>query len=197
LGRGTRAAPLAAPGNYTVKLRVGEQEFTQSLTVKKDPNSAGSDADIQAQVEMALEMRDDINSIVDMINQIEWLRKQTTDLQALLKEDESAETMLDATEEFEQKLIDMQDNFYNVRLTYNSDQRWRERFYTRYCHLVSSVGESDSPPTTQHVEVHEMFKKRLASFRVQYNELLGKALLDFNNLLEEKNIPDIMVTSQP
>ena len=105
--------------------------------------------------------------------------------------------MLDATEELEQKLIDMQDNFYNVRLTYNSAQRWRERFYTRYCHLISSVGASDFPPTTQHVEVHEMFKKRLASFRGQYNELLGKALLDFNNLVEEKNIPKIMVTSQP
>jgi len=194
LGRGTRTAPLVAPGNYSVKLTVGEREYTQKLTVKKDPNSAGSEMDIQAQVKILLEIRDNINSIVDMINQIEWLRKQTNDLQALLGEDKNAEPMLAASEEFEQKLIAMQDHFYNVRLTYNSDQRWRERFYTRYCHLASSIGQSDFPPTTQQVEVHEVFKKRLASYKDRFNELLNKDLPDFNNLLEENNIPKIIAS---
>jgi len=114
------------------------------------------------------------------------------DLQALLGEDKNAEPMLAASEEFEQKLIVMQDHFYNVRLTYNSDQRWRERFYTRYCHLASSIGQSDFPPTTQQVEVHEVFKKRLASYQDRFNELLNKDLPDFNNLLEENNIPNII-----
>jgi len=194
LGRGTRTAPLVAPGNYSVKLTVGEREYTQKLTVKKDPNSAGSEMDIQAQGKILQEIQDNINSIVDMINQIEWIRKQTNDLQALLGEDKNAELMLAASEEFEKKLIGMQDHFYNVRLTYNSDQRWRERFYTRYCHLASSIGQSDFPPTTQQVEVHEVFKKRLASFQDRFNELLNKDLPDFNNLLEENNIPKIIAS---
>ena len=157
--------------------------------MKKDPNSAGSETDIQAQIKILLEIRDNINSIVDMINQIEWLRKQMNDLQALLGESENADPMLAASEELEEKLIAMQDHFYNVRLTYNSDQRWRERFYTRYCHLASSIGQSDFPPTTQQVEVYEVFKKRLVSYQDRFNELLNKDLPDFNNLLEENNIP--------
>src|SRR6185369_1979784 len=47
---GTRSAPgagrigiLLPPGNYTVKLVVGGQEFSQSLVVKKDPNSGGTE----------------------------------------------------------------------------------------------------------------------------------------------------------
>jgi photosystem II stability/assembly factor-like uncharacterized protein len=196
LGRGTRTGPLVAPGAYTVKLSVGDQEFNQPLTVKKDPHSAGSEADIRAQVRILLEIRDNINSVVDMINQIEWLRKQVEDLRALSSENEADDSLSKAVEEFEVKLIDMQDHFYNVRLTYNSDQRWRERFYTRYCHLASGIGESDFPPTTQQVEVHGVFKERLESFQSQFNELLNKDLLDFNHMLEEKSLPKIWVISR-
>ena len=37
------------PGNYTVKLSAGGTELSQPLMVKKDPNSSGSESDIQAQ----------------------------------------------------------------------------------------------------------------------------------------------------
>lgn len=103
---------------------------------------------------------------------------------------------LAAIEEFENKLIDMQDHFYNVRLTHNSAQRWRERFYARYRHLALDIGESDFPPTTQQIEVHEVFAKQLESFQNQFNALINKDLLDFNHTLEEKNLPKILVISR-
>ncbi len=52
-----------------MRLEVDGQEFIQKLTVKKDPKSAGSEADIQAQVKLLLEVRDNLNNLVDMINQ--------------------------------------------------------------------------------------------------------------------------------
>ncbi len=113
-------------------------------------------------------------------------------LLAILKEYKSAEQILAASEEFEKELIAMQDNFYNVRLTYNSAQRWRERFYAHFCSLASSIGQSDFPPTTQQVEVHEMFKKRLASYKGQFNELIDKDLDALNNMLKEENIKNII-----
>jgi hypothetical protein len=53
---------LAAPGNYTVKLKVGDQEFNEKLEVKKDPRSAGTLADIQEQLKLQLEIREDSTS---------------------------------------------------------------------------------------------------------------------------------------
>ena len=68
VGAGSPIKVLVAPGAYTVKIHVDGQEFTQNLTVKKDPNSAGSEADIQAQVKLLLKVRDNLNNLVDMIN---------------------------------------------------------------------------------------------------------------------------------
>ena len=45
-GESGRVSPLAPPGEYTVRLTVGDQEFTQPLVVLKDPNSTGTEADI-------------------------------------------------------------------------------------------------------------------------------------------------------
>src|SRR5262249_9358388 len=75
-----KLGPLAAPGAYTVKLTVEGKELTRSLIIKKDPNTAGTEQDIQATVKMWVELRDEINTVVDMINKIELIRKQIEDM---------------------------------------------------------------------------------------------------------------------
>jgi len=193
--RGSRARILAAPGTYKVKLTIGEQEFSHKLTVKKDPNSAGSEVDIQTQMKMLLELRDNMNSGVDMINQIEVIRKQIYDLSDLLKEDKSSSPIISLGKELDKKLISVEENLFQMKLTGRGQDmaRWPSKLISEIAVLVGDIGKSDFPPTTQQVEVHEMFKKQLATYQSQLNELLKQDLLAFNNLLKEKNIANIIV----
>src|SRR5206468_3641486 len=66
-----RLAVLMPPGTYTVKLKVGDQELTQPLEVRKDPTSGGSPEEIRTQVKLLVDLQGDLNRAVDMINQIE------------------------------------------------------------------------------------------------------------------------------
>lgn len=194
-----RVSPLAAPGTYTIKLNVGGEEFNQKLIVKKDPNSAGSEADIRTQVKMTLEIRDNINSVVDMINQIEWLRKQVNDLIGLLNENESGAPVITAAKELDEKLIAIEENLIQLKLTGGSqDQlRWPLKLYSRLCKLGSSwsVDSSDFPPTTQQVAVHEMLTELKVTYQRQLSELLRTDLLAFNDLLKEEKIPNIIIVN--
>jgi len=184
----------AAPGTYTVKLAINSQEFSQKITVKKDPNSAGSEADIQAQVKMLLELRDNSNSVADMINQIEWIRKQIYDLGAILKYDKNAASIISEGQELDQKLIAVEENLVELKLTGGSQDwlRWPTRFHAKLSSLAGNVGGTDFPPTTQQIEVHEMYKEQLATYKNQLSELLNRDLPAFNNLLKEKNIPNVI-----
>jgi hypothetical protein len=56
-----RLAILAPPGTYTVQLSIGGKQLTQKLEVKKDPHSAGTEADIQQQVKVLFELRRDMD----------------------------------------------------------------------------------------------------------------------------------------
>jgi hypothetical protein len=77
--------PIAAPGVYSVRLTVDGQTFTQPLTVVRDPHAPGSPADIELSVKTLLEIRDDINRVSDLVNRMEWLRKQIEVIEAMLR----------------------------------------------------------------------------------------------------------------
>ena len=75
-GGGGGLTILQPPGTYTVKLTIGGTDFTQPLTVRKDPHSGGTEADIQSQTTVLSELANGINTTVDAINQLEYVRAQ-------------------------------------------------------------------------------------------------------------------------
>ncbi len=85
---GTRSAevgPIVAPGKYSVRLKVGDQSYTQPITILRDPRAPGSDADIELSVKTLLRIRTDLDRVSDTVNQIEWLRKQIEVIEAMLR----------------------------------------------------------------------------------------------------------------
>jgi photosystem II stability/assembly factor-like uncharacterized protein len=97
--------PIAAPGTYSVRLKVDGQTFTQPLTIVADPHAPGSPADIEASVKTLVKIRDDISQVSDLINRIEWLRRQTEVIKAMLhppKNEEKPEAALtEADDEYD------------------------------------------------------------------------------------------------
>ena len=97
--------PIAAPGAYTVRLNVDGQSFTQPLTIVSDPHVPGTPADIEANVKTLVKIRDDISQVSDLINHIEWLRKQTEVIVAMLSPpkdtDKPEAAMAEADDEYD------------------------------------------------------------------------------------------------
>lgn len=197
--RGGQMAILAPPGLYTVRLSVGEKEFSQKLIVKKDPHSAGSEEDIQAQIKLLKEIQGNIEGVVEMINQLEWVRKQIYDLEALLLEDNSAESILAAGKELDVKIISLEDNLYQMKVTGRGQDYWafrgESKLINKLMSLVRSVSSADFPPTTQEIERHDLFKTQVETQRNQFNKFLKNDLPAFNRLLKEKNLPHIITAN--
>jgi hypothetical protein len=197
VGAGRPIRILVAPGHYTVKIEVDGQEFTQELTVKKDPKSAGSEADIQAQVKLLLGVRDNLNHLVDMVNQIEWIRKQIYDLIALLEGEESSAPVITAAKDLDQKFIAVEENLFQMRITGGTASQdiitLKAKLHTKISFFAPEIGKSDFKPTVSQYEVHEMHTQKLASCQTQLDELIKKDLSGFNEILREKNISNIIV----
>jgi photosystem II stability/assembly factor-like uncharacterized protein len=77
--------PIAAPGAYSVRMKVDGQSYTQPLNVLSDPHSPGSDQDIDLSVKTLLRIRDDISRVSDSVNEMEWLRKQIEIVETMLR----------------------------------------------------------------------------------------------------------------
>lgn len=194
--RGGLVGPLVVPATYNVKLTVEGREFDQKLIVEKDPNTAGSKADIQAQVDMVLEIQDNINTVVDSINQIEWIRKQIHDLMELLKGKDHISTVITAAGKLDKKIEAVEGNFFQKILAEGDLKSFRApvMLYSQLALLAGDVAgmSADFPPTAQQLEVHEELKKELAVALDKLNDLIEKDITAFNMLLKEKNIPSII-----
>ncbi len=75
-------APMVLPGNYTVKLKVGDKEYTQPLKVLHDTKGEMTLDDRKKQYDAAMalfKMQEDINTQIDSINKIQKLLKDNID----------------------------------------------------------------------------------------------------------------------
>jgi len=187
---------LAAPGTYTVKLKAGDQELNEKLEVKKDPRSAGTLADIQEQVKLQLEIRNDLNLCSDMISRLEWMRKELSDLKDVLSSGKGATEMLPAIDEFDQKLQSVEYELFQKTLAEGDTKSFREpqKIYMKLSVLAGDVSSSvDFAPNKQQREVYAVLKDRLAAQKARFDEIMKTDLLAFNKRLADKNIPGLIV----
>ncbi|MCH7776581.1 MAG: sialidase [Gemmatimonadetes bacterium] len=190
---GPRVSITEPPGTYSVTLLVGDREFTQPLTVHKDPNSEGSLADIRAQVALARELRSDLDTTAKMINRIELVRRQLHDLKSIVSDREDAKVIVEATDELNQKLIDLESNLLQLKSTGRGDGvRWPAMLAQRIGYLAGTIQTADFPPTDAQREVHQALRERLVRYQGQFDELMSTDLPAFNRMLQERSVPPII-----
>jgi photosystem II stability/assembly factor-like uncharacterized protein len=197
LPEGSRLTLMAPPGSYTVELSVAGRKTTQPLVVRKDPHSAGSEAEIQAQYRMLLDIRQDVERTADMVNLIEIVRSQLAGLAPLLEGDPRGSDVKKAAAALEAKLLEVEDRLIQRRLTGRGQDgtRWPAQLLAKLTYLANGLASHDSAPTNAEKEVHALLKQRLGENQAQLDEILGKDVAGFNELLRERKIQNIIAST--
>ncbi|MBI4521653.1 MAG: sialidase, partial [Gemmatimonadetes bacterium] len=193
LGMGTLSI-LTPPGRYTVRLTVDGQTFTQPLELRKDPNSGGTEQEIQQQIPLLTEIYNDVNGVADMLNTIEVVRAQLQGLSRLLPGDGLADVRTAATE-LERKFIAVEENLVQLKLTGGGQDgvRWPGGLGSKLTGLAGKIANSDWGPTTQAGEAHQELRQRVQTYRGQLDQLLQQDLPAFNRTLQQRNVQGIIV----
>jgi photosystem II stability/assembly factor-like uncharacterized protein len=193
---GTRGAPgggrmsiLQAPGAYSVRLEVAGKQLTEKLELRKDPNSGGTDADIKEQMKTLTELRRDMDTAAGLINEIESVRSQLTTLRRVV---DNAEIRKLAAE-MDAKLIDVEDNLIELRLTGRGQDgvRFGSQLLGKLGYLAGGLASADFRPTAQQLDVQKVLEEQLKKHEAAYDGLL-KEVNTFNELLRGRGVPNIV-----
>jgi hypothetical protein len=170
---GGQVGPLVAPGTYSVVARIGRDTINGSVRVLRDPNTTASDADIAAQLAESLDLRGDMNSTVDMIDQAEWVRKQLADLTFMFNERKrdtreraaagdgvtlaggardtilalaSIDSSLASIRDLEKKAVTLEGKLFDTDLTGAREDAFRSanQLYEKLASVASDVGAASS-----------------------------------------------------
>ena len=179
------------PGSYTVRLNAGGKQLTQKLEVRKDPNSAGTDADIREQFKVLTELRRELEVAADLANQIEIVRAQIVALERVM---DNAEIMKPARE-LEQKLVELQQNLLELRTTGRGQDgvRFGARLLSKIGYLANGLASADFRPTDQQLEVQKVLREDLRKQQASLAGLVSKELKALNELMRGRGIANIVV----
>ena len=188
-GGGASITILQPPGTYTVKLAVGGRELTQPVVVRKDPNGAGTEADIEAQTKLLVELRRDLNTAVDLLNRIEMVRSQIESLGRVVADAEVTK----GGAALNQKLIDLEMQLIDLRITGAQDGiRFAAKLVSRFGYLANGMSNADFTPTDQQLEVQKLLAERLRGRVADFDAIAAGDLAAFNQILRARNIPNIV-----
>ena len=189
-----RISILAPPGEYTVALKVGDTEQTAPIEVRKDPKSAGTLEDIAAQTALLRLLRADLEEVVGMVNEIEWLRRQVLDLKTLAEETGRVESIASAVDGLDGSLLAVEEKLIQLLLTgTGQDQiRWPTQLAGRIVYLAGAVASNDFPPTDQMREVYDRLHERLEARSAQFAEIVGSELTGVNRTLDAEGMPALV-----
>jgi photosystem II stability/assembly factor-like uncharacterized protein len=203
-----RNGPLAAPGTYTVKLAVeGKELSSRPLVVKKDPNSAGSESDIEASTKLSMAIYRDTNTVARMINQLEWSRRQIEDFKRMLKAAKAPSSDAASADGLEKTFRAVEDRLLQPTLAEADQKSFRGplELYLKLLWLQAEVGSgaadvsgnADLPPTLPELEVYDLLSKTLAESRGQFDELYSKTVPAFNEAMRAKGYVQLMTVVEP
>jgi hypothetical protein len=179
---------LQAPGIYTVTLAVNGTEQTRSLEVRKDPNTAGSEAEVAEQLELLYAVKEDLELGAEVVHEIEALRVQLSNLMRF-SEDEEVEERAKALEE---KLVELEMNLVDLRQTGQGQDgvRFEAKLLGKLSYLTRGLANADFRPTDEEVEVQQILHNRLAERKRALDDLVAD-VAGFNDFLQGKGVPVI------
>jgi hypothetical protein len=187
--------PLAVPGKYQVRLTVDGKSQTAAFEVTMDPRVQVSQADLQKQFDLLIQVRDQLSRVYDTVNQIQDVREQMDGLRKRLPENAAVKNTLAAAGALDKNLLLVRDDLAQMKIKSNEDSlAYPQKVDSKLAGLAMAVGVgTDSAPTESEYRVFEKLKQQADISIAHWAEIQKTELADFQKMMAGQNIQAIVV----
>ncbi len=182
------SGPKALPGEYTVELTKNGINKSQAFTILKDPRTEATDADMKAQFDFILSVRDKMTEIHKALKNVTKMKAQITQLKKSVDKDTHKE-LLDFANKISKEVTVIENNLYQTKSKSNQDPlNFPIRLNNKLGHLNSLSSIGNFKPTDQAVafknEITAQIDKELAALY----KIFETDVSELNKKVKESNI---------
>jgi len=181
--------PAAPPGTYTIRMTVDGQTQTQPLVVKRHPLYSATDADLQAQFDLAIQIRDKVSEANQAVIDIRNMKQQIAD-----RLSKSTDPKLKAAgDKLTTNLSAVEADIYQVKNQSGQDPlNFPIKTNNRLASLLSMVGNGDGKPTTNAPIIFQDLSKELKAETDRLEETLLGDLAVFNTEVKRLGLDPVV-----
>lgn len=190
--------PVALPGEYKVRVTVDGQTETQPFELQPDPRLHVTEAQLQQQFDLSMQIIDELKSVQGAILEIRSLHSALAKVRAQAGSGKIAngQQVIQAANALEQKATAVEDELIQRKSIANEDPL---NFPVRLNNLIASlnalVGRGAVAPTQPDYEEAGELKAMATQYLKQWSEIKTGDLATFNAMLAHSKVPAIMLTS--
>jgi hypothetical protein len=182
--------PVALPGVYQARLRVGGRTYTQRFALKVDPRSKVTPAELREQFTFLKRLRDTVNAATSAVITIRNVQAQ---LDERLRAGSDTGRLAPAARALADRLSGVEGELYQVRnRSFQDPLNFPPKLVERISGLSSAVAGIDARPTAQVYDVYRMFTADLQRQLLALRAALGRDLQAVNGALRTASLPRIV-----
>jgi hypothetical protein len=188
--------PVAPPGTYSVRMTAGSETLTQPIRVLKDPRSTATDADLQAQFQLLIQIRDKVseaNNAVRTVRNMRWqVDDRTSRLTAAQREQfqRLSGVMMDS-------LTFRENEIYQTRNQSGQDPlNYPIRLNNKVAALSGVVGAGEYRPTRQARDAFTRLSGELDAELAAVKGTLDSSLPALNAILRAAGLPELRPSTE-
>jgi len=183
-------APKVLPGEYQVRLQVGDTVLTQSFRVEPDPRLPVTLEELKEQFELKCAIRDRLSEVHEAVNQIGRIRKQVEEWEDRARRVGKEAAIAEAAAQLKDKLGAVERTL--IQVDANKPKPGLTRLKEKLTTLSGMIDESDDAPTQGAREVYALLAAQVEAERANLDRIIREDLAGFNRLLQENDIAPVV-----
>jgi photosystem II stability/assembly factor-like uncharacterized protein len=189
--------PLALPGVYQVKLSANGKSQTVPLQLMIDPRSKGAEAALQKQSALAVQVNERNSQLHQAVNEIRDLKSQIKDLHARFGDDKRLKPALDAADELEHKMSDIEQQLIQVNMKGSeANLAFPSMLNERFDAFSHSIEGADTAPTKSQLDVFQMLSSKLDEQLKKWQQLKSEDVAKVSEMIKQANLPALIITEK-
>jgi photosystem II stability/assembly factor-like uncharacterized protein len=187
----TLAGPVAAPGQYRVRLEVVGQRHEAAFEIRKDPRVSATQADFDAQFALRMRIRDKLTEVHEAINGIRALRTQIEGWEKRA-EGSGGARLRRAAGALKTKLAGVEEELIQVKAKSRQDTlNYPAKLNLKIGGLAMAVGGADFAPTKAMYDVFDDLSKRAETQLVKWRAIAKTDVPAFDKLVRGSGVPAV------
>ncbi len=193
---------IAPPGEYEVRLTLGDEVRTTTVELYKDPRLADvSDQDLRAKFELGATVRDRLTGIHDHIWTLRSIRQQSESMKQRGRDaglgDADLERLENAVEQLADEITSLEEEMIQTRNEVGQDPiNFPPKIDDQYAYLYSHIWGGYTRPTPGTYQRLEDLDAEYAPLEERYRVLREERLTELVELVKELGLSGIVVPSR-
>ena len=166
-------------------MTVGDEEQSQPLEIVKEAGVDASQADLQAQFDLLLRIRDKVSSTHKLVNQMRDARAQLKGWRERLAGLDSAAGIIEAAKSLEEQILEVEKELMipETRAGWPDAMNHGDRLATQLSNLSFNVNLGDYKPTDYEGEAFAEIAADIDGVADKFSDIVDGNLAEFNTML--------------